>query len=1030
MSGLSILFMKRTKYIILTLLLCFFPLLCKAQFYVTGDDPGRLRWMIAETDNYKIIFPRGNEDLAYTYGYKLEKWRNSVSRTTGYMTSGGWGTKMPVVLHTWHGENGSVAWAPKRMDLFTIPTPYSPEPLPWSTMLSIHESRHVSQMQFGMTQAMKPFNWIFGEMFNILTAVVYPGMATMEGDAVIMETAYSNSGRGRIADFLNYYRVAFDEGVERSWYKWRYGSKRFYTPNYYALGYITIGGIRTLYDCPDFMYRMYELAARRPYDLGAYYTTIKNVTGKKLKPVFKEISDSLKVEWKAEADARAPYIPFDALTKTSKTYTNYTHSIYTPDGLFTVKSGHLNTAALIKVDLDSGKEKFLHNLSSNTSNFKLDKNNSWLWWSESTRSSRWSLKSKSILYRMDTGSGKVKSFRNRELLHNPAPSPEGELVAVAQYNVNGTTGVTILESEGGQWREGHQAPDSLQIVELAWKKHNNIYCSAISDGGYGIYMLDRRLDRWKMILQPRPVMITNLNCTDKGLSFTSDLDGENELYNLDLQNNTLIRKSRSRFGLSDYADIPEAGLTVFSRPTVQGKQLVKVSTRDFINDTTTFSAQHKYKLAERLTEQERIYAGQQGEEFISEFDSINFSTPKPYRKALHAINVHSWAPFYVSVDNIMNASFDKTWQAISLGASGILQNRLATAVGEFGYSAHKDPYDRSRWRHSGHVKFTYSGLLPVFEASLDINDRAARYYTNHFHISNNSYYLNMKSSALDLPSVQGKISVYVPWTFNSGGWYRGFIPRLTYSINNDCFNRSMIMYSADVVEGADPIVGIKEDKTTKVMQNLSGSIRFYGALPVANSAAYPRWGGGIEAGAYSPISYGKYMSPLGYAYAYGYFPGFTRSQGLKVTGFYQMKLDRSCYFCPSMANTMPRGFEQASSLPSAIASISPWTAKMSLDYAIPVNIGEWPIFNSFIYINQLVLTPHFDCSFFKGGSLFSAGLSVTFNLETLVWIEWPCSIGVTASYNGSLNGSFNAISAVTGLQLSRFHIGPIFSVSF
>ena len=103
---------------------------------------------------------------------------------------------------------------------------------------------------------------------------------------------------------------------------------------------------------------------------------------------------------------------------------------------------------------------------------------------------------------------------------------------------------------------------------------------------------------------------------------------------------------------------------------------------------------------------------------------------------------------------------------------------------------------------------------------------------------------------------------------------------------------------------------------------------------------------------------------------------------------------------------------------------------MSLDYAIPVNIGEWPIFNSFIYINQLVLTPHFDCSFFKGGSLFSAGLSVTFNLETLVWIEWPCSIGVTASYNGSLNGSFNAISAMTGLQLSRFYIGPIFSVSF
>ena len=103
---------------------------------------------------------------------------------------------------------------------------------------------------------------------------------------------------------------------------------------------------------------------------------------------------------------------------------------------------------------------------------------------------------------------------------------------------------------------------------------------------------------------------------------------------------------------------------------------------------------------------------------------------------------------------------------------------------------------------------------------------------------------------------------------------------------------------------------------------------------------------------------------------------------------------------------------------------------MSLDYAIPVNIGEWPIFNSFIYINQLVLTPHFDCSFFKGGSLYSAGLTASFDLETFVWIEWPCSIGVTASYNGSLNRTFNSIAAATGIKLSRFFVGPVFEVSF
>ena len=174
------------------------------------------------------------------------------------------------MLHAWNTSNGSVAWAPKRMDLFSIPSAYNPEPIPWEKMLAVHESRHVTQMQFGMTKAMKPFNWFFGEMFNVLVAVTYPGISTMEGDAVITETAYTNSGRGRTSDFLNYYRVAFDSGVRRDWVQWRFASQRNYAPNYYSLGYLTIGGIRHFYNCPDYMSQAYHLAARRPYRFGAF----------------------------------------------------------------------------------------------------------------------------------------------------------------------------------------------------------------------------------------------------------------------------------------------------------------------------------------------------------------------------------------------------------------------------------------------------------------------------------------------------------------------------------------------------------------------------------------------------------------------------------------------------------------------------------------------------------------------------------------------------------------------------------------
>ena len=94
----------------------------QAQFYVTGDDPGKVKWNYIDTDNFRVIYPQGCDSLAREYGFKLEKYKIPVSRSTGYMVGQGDGRLMPVVMHAYNTSNGSVAWAPKRMDLFTIPT--------------------------------------------------------------------------------------------------------------------------------------------------------------------------------------------------------------------------------------------------------------------------------------------------------------------------------------------------------------------------------------------------------------------------------------------------------------------------------------------------------------------------------------------------------------------------------------------------------------------------------------------------------------------------------------------------------------------------------------------------------------------------------------------------------------------------------------------------------------------------------------------------------------------------------------------
>jgi len=201
--------MRRALAIIFLLFALAFT--ANAQFFLTGDEPTRVRWNQIETDHFKIIYPVGTDSVAREYGRELEIWRQPVGQSIHYLPGEYTKGKVPVILHPHNSyANGSVAWAPKRMDLYSIPIGYPFVPISWDKMLAIHESRHVAQMQLGLHSVLRPFNWIVGEMFNGAINGLYGHGSWMEGDAVVTETALTNSGRGRTADFINYYRSSYN----------------------------------------------------------------------------------------------------------------------------------------------------------------------------------------------------------------------------------------------------------------------------------------------------------------------------------------------------------------------------------------------------------------------------------------------------------------------------------------------------------------------------------------------------------------------------------------------------------------------------------------------------------------------------------------------------------------------------------------------------------------------------------------------------------------------------------------------------
>ena len=162
-------------------------------------------------------------------------------------------------------SNGMVTWAPKRMEIYSQP-PSDGYAQNWEEQLVYHETRHVGQIDHFSKGIFSVLDKILGEQINGLGVGVYVSKWFMEGDAVVTETQFTNTGRGREASFLEYYRLAELSGHRRDWNRWRYGSYKHYTPGPYEFGYVMQSTVRFRVDMYDYPGKMLDRVVKRFYN--------------------------------------------------------------------------------------------------------------------------------------------------------------------------------------------------------------------------------------------------------------------------------------------------------------------------------------------------------------------------------------------------------------------------------------------------------------------------------------------------------------------------------------------------------------------------------------------------------------------------------------------------------------------------------------------------------------------------------------------------------------------------------------------
>lgn len=945
----------------------------RGQFVPSGSMPARVKWMEVKGETYKVIYPNGMDSLAARYLWLLEENKDAVMLGLGGIKP----AKVPVVLYNRTvRSNGSVVWAPKRMELFTIPAANSYAQR-WDEQLALHESRHVGQMTHFTKGIYKLGSILIGEQAPSLGVAIYPTRWMLEGDAVVAETELSNAGRGRSAAFMEYYRASFMEGEIRSWSRWKMGSYKYYTPNFYTLGYLTNSTIRYVSGNYGYAGEIFNSLVKNFYNPFVRDASYIPLVGDVPRRFFRKGREMMTQYWKDELPLRGKITsPEHLLADRGDDYREYLSPVVVgKDSVLYLRHSYNEPSALVLIS--NSKEDVLRGFAANVQ--KMKKVGERVYFIEQATNPRWSNEVYGNLYSYNWRSGELEKLHGGKFFGAiQADEVLGRIVAV-EYMSGGGTSLALMDATTGEILESIAAPDNGEITGSAWLD-GQMYASVITGKGLGIFKYSE--GKWNSVLHEQSASIEDLQGSGDCLYFLSDMDGVRNVYGYNPVSGQLKRVTNSLYGASE--PYVERGVLYYSSLETGGRYPVRIGIdtlgesgsrftpwvengtlkgqyRYFVADT--LSSQVKRALAEKgMLADSKTGGDNEGGSFVkySQSEEAFAATlqPRKYNKLSHLFRFHSWAPVYYDVERIMETDYDNLQEVVSLGAVAYSQNTLGTAVTMLGYS-YRDGLN------AGHFKMKYTGWYPSLQFSADVNNDH-RYGVR---LERDGDKIKSNVERLSSPLVELSAMTYVPLNLSSHGWNKAIVPQVEWNFSNNGYY----------------------DNTKKdyIFSNtLTSSFQFYVMREMAHSSIFPKWGIGGVARLRTAIDGGENFGSSQSVHLYGYLPGVTSTHGIKLSFSAQKQnVDGKNYYMSNMVN-MPRGCDDVYGEKYISGTI---------DYAMPLYLGDKNVIR-LIYLKRLQIIPFADFAVMDSRNFNSYGTAVMVDFAPFT-IGVDFSMGVRYSFN-------------------------------
>ncbi len=902
------------------------------QYFTLGTDPASVKWNQVKTRHFRVIYPRELDSQAVYVANALEYFHRAGAASMK-VSPRNW----PVLLHNRTViSNAFVPYAPKRIEFVTTP-PQDQYPQAWLDQLVIHEYRHAVQytaVNRGLTRA---FSVIFGQQAVPAVIGLFIPLWFIEGDAVVTETANSFSGRGRVPVFEMKLRAQFLEKGIYSYDKAVNESYRDFTPDRYELGYQLVGRTRT-----EFGRETWEKIVRKtgniPLMMVPFSNTLYRQTGYGKSRLYRHVTSAMKSEW-SEQDRELLTSPAEPLlVQPGRLYTNRTQPVALGDGSVYVRRTSIGDISRITRIDASGGEHIIKTTGSMTDE-SLSGGGNRLCWSEIVPDPRWDLRSHSVIRILELETGKIRSLQKKTRYFSPDLSRDGKQIVAVEVDEQTRSWLVVLSAEDGTVARRFPAPGDWLLSYPAWSADGReIAVIAARSDGKALAMADAESGEFRLLTPFSETEISKPACHGDLVLFTGAYDGIDNIYAFDLNTEKLVRVTKSRFGATDAATDGVWPVLYFSDYTARGYRIVGLPLDLKDAEVVNPAAEAKFPLADQLTGQEN---------FIYFSDSVPDSayTIKPYRKAAHLFNLHSWAPLAVDIDN-MN---------VNPGVTLLSQNLTGTSYASLGYE-----WDLNEEAGRFFANYRYEGLYPT----LDLTAEQAR--RRGVHTDNQGVTDEFQYNETTVSVFAG-----VPLAWNTGSFFTGVNPSLGYS------------YKFLKMAG-DEELEFRKDR----IHSLEGRVFAYMQSRRSKRDLQPRWGQQLELNYKFTPADADTSSSIFSAEALFYLPGLARHHGTRIYAGYQERV--STYYRYAGQINAPRGYSGL----SANRALS-FSGNYVMPLACPdINLG--PV----IYLKRIKAAVFYDGMIDLGNNqeyYQSVGLDLTFDFH-LFRLFAPLEAGLRTIY--------------------------------